>query len=221
MSFTLRLLHIQFEGELAPHEVPAFRGAVAAKAGHEHVLFHNHEGERLRYGYPLIQYKSHRRRPALLCLGEGVDEIHHFFSQPDWTLTLSGRQLSMRIERMELQSLPLAVSPELSAYHLRRWVGLNQRSWPEYRALPDPSAQRAYLQKKLLGNLLSFAKGVGWYIPEQLQVEITQLTGPQPVRFKGVHLATFDLAFRANLKLPPELGLGGKVSFGFGCLSLQ
>jgi hypothetical protein len=56
---TIRLLRVEFDAPLKPYEVPAFRGAVVAKVGREHDLFHNHlDDTRYAYRYPLVQYKS-------------------------------------------------------------------------------------------------------------------------------------------------------------------
>lgn len=48
----LKIWIIFFCNEIAPEEVPAFRGAVIANSGSENLLFHNHEpDERLRYHF--------------------------------------------------------------------------------------------------------------------------------------------------------------------------
>ena len=39
----LRILSVTFDTPIAPWELRAFRGAVAAKAGYQHEHFHNHE----------------------------------------------------------------------------------------------------------------------------------------------------------------------------------
>jgi hypothetical protein len=70
MPHKLRFLRVRFDGELAAHEVPAFRGAMAQKAGLEHSLFHNHTSEGYRYGYPLIRGQT--RASRLHPLKEGL-----------------------------------------------------------------------------------------------------------------------------------------------------
>jgi len=42
----LKYLKVLFEGEIAAHEIPAFRGAIAQKVGLGHILFHNHQWRR-------------------------------------------------------------------------------------------------------------------------------------------------------------------------------
>ena len=71
----LRVLDIEFENEIQPWEVPAFRGAVIESAGRKNILFHNHKRDKFVYSYPLIQYKRIGKKPHLVCIDDGVDEI--------------------------------------------------------------------------------------------------------------------------------------------------
>ena len=53
----IRILHVIFDSNIMPYEVPAFRGAIIKKVGQENILFHNHlNGNGFLYKYPLIQY---------------------------------------------------------------------------------------------------------------------------------------------------------------------
>jgi len=75
----IRVLDIEFENDIQPWEVPAFRGAVIESAGRKNILFHNHKQDKFVYSYPLIQYKRIGKKPHLVCIDDGVDEIHKFF----------------------------------------------------------------------------------------------------------------------------------------------
>ncbi len=213
----LRVLRVQFTGQLYPREVTAFRGAIGHKVGPEAVLFHHHEGDRLRFAYPLIQYKSIAGRPTIICLGPGVDDIHRFFSHPDWSIQVHGRELPMRIEKLNLTPWKLSVSGnQMQAYQLSHWIALNQRSFGPYQALTGLAERIQFLERKLVGNILSFAKGVGWHIDQQIHVEITDLEEARPIRIKGIALHNFHVHFSSNVSLPHHIGLGGKVSVGMG-----
>ncbi len=218
----IRYLRVEFEGTLAPWEIPAFRGAMVAKAGRQHDLFHNHQSDGgLHYRYPLIQYKwrGTERRPVLVCLREGVDEVHHFFSRPDWTLQLSGRALPVTIHQLDLRHCALRVLAEPQAYQIRQWVALNQDNAVAYAALKDEAAQRDFLARKLVGNILAFAKGMGWYISEPIKVQLIRLQPPRPVRVKQHQVLSFDADFLVNVALPEFIGLGKHASIGFGVVS--
>ena len=217
-TFPVKLLRIRFEGALAAWEVPAFRGAMGHKVGPDHVLFHHHQGTGLRYAYPLIQYKSERGQPALLCLGEGVEDIHHFFARADWTLHIGERPLPLRIERMDLRTASLHVGAARQAYDLQDWLPLNQEAYLAYKALPDEAARLTFLQRKLTGHILAFAKGVGWHVDRDLAVTLHAVESLRPARVKGVSLMRFRARFSSPAQLPAGIGLGAKVSVGYGSL---
>ena len=217
----LRLLKIQYTGSIAPHEVVAFRGAISSKVGEKGVLFHHHNGDKLRYSYPLIQYKRLEGHPTMICIGTGVDDVHKFFAQPDWSIMISGRKLDMKIKHLELVTITVGMSAAPLSYQLYHWVPLSQTSFPEYKSLSGKAEQTAYLERKLIGNILSFAKGLGWYIPEKIKLTITGFTERSPIQIKGIAMSNFHVDFTCNVQLPEHIGLGRKVSVGMGVLKCE
>ncbi len=213
----LKYLRVHFDSQLQPFEIPAFRGAIAHKVGlDESILFHNHMGDRLRYSYPLIQYSAINGQPAIVCLGEGVEEIHKFFAKRNWEITLSERTLDMKISRMEMQHYTMQVWNKTFSYGLKNWVALNQKSYDEYRKLDGVADQVKMLESKLIGNILSMAKGIEWTIDKTISCQITDLPSIRPVTVKGIKMLGFSLTFKTNVFLPPYIGLGNKVSLGYG-----
>lgn len=212
----LKALCIIFDTEIAAAELSAFRGAVATKVGQKHVLFHNHFGdEDLRYAYPLIQYKRIGRKAAFVALGEGVEEVHHFFSKRDWSLDLNGRQVEMQVGRIHLDQYLLQVWDTPMSYRLHNWLALNEKNYRLYQQA-DTLGRIALLERLITGNILAFAKGVGWHIAAPIAVRITHLPDPITVRYKGVPVLAFNPTFDTNVSLPPYIGLGKAPSHGFG-----
>lgn len=220
-GITQRILTVQFSGRLSPWEVPAFRGAIGRKVGPDAVLFHQHEGEKLRFAYPLIQYKQMNGKPTIICIGEGVDEIHRFFAKADWSITIGHKHLPMRIERLSLDTVEMGLSATPIRYRLSHWAALNQRNHQEYQRLEGIVAKTKYLEQKLTGNILSFAKGIGWHIDQPIEVTILDMTEAPRVTIKGIPLVNFNLTFSCNVMLPSLIGLGGKVSVGMGVVGKE
>lgn len=83
-STNLRLLTVAFDAPIHTWELPAFRGAVAEKAGYEHDLFHNHNNDTGGYHYRflLIQYTQGHGHPMLVCLNEGLKNYTIFSLSP-------------------------------------------------------------------------------------------------------------------------------------------
>lgn len=220
MPHKLKVLRIIFEGKIHPSEIPALRGAIAGKVGRDHVLFHNHLDEGFRYRYPLIQYKCINGHPALICIGEdGLNEIHHFFSQQDWSVEISGRKLLMKILDIHIDDYNLQVCDREFEYQIQNWIALNQQAHREFLSITQLSDQILFLEKKLTGNTLSMAKGIGWYVDAPIKTSITKLSKPFMVKIKGLNIIAFHAKFQTNVFLPNGIGLGKNVSFGFGVLS--
>jgi hypothetical protein len=216
----IRYLTVRFDADIEAYELPAFRGAIIEKAGREHLLFHNHLGESAYlYGYPVIQYKRVGRNPALVCVDYGVDEVHHFFNQRDWEITLGNRPLKLAIRSLQMQQYTLQVWERSFRYRLFNWLALSQENYEVYRTLPDDLARLAFLERVLTGNILAFAKGVKWNVDRPIALRIDEVLKTKIVPYKGQKLQAFDLHFRSNVFLPDHLGLGKGVSLGFGTVT--
>jgi len=59
----------------------------------------------------------------LVCLNEGIEELHHFFSQPDWTLELNGRPAPIHAEPARPYSEPDWVAKEFAMSFVLYLVG--------------------------------------------------------------------------------------------------
>lgn len=214
----IKYLRIAFEGSLRPHEIPALRAAVIEKVGRRHDVFHNHgqSSDTFQYRYPLIQYKSIKGQPAILCLDDGADQIHRFFTKKDWTLHVSDRELSMKVASMDMKQYTLQAWDRSFSFNIRNWIALNQQNYEAYQELEGLSDKLHFLEKKLTGNILSFAKGMDWHVDKPIKVAITHLEEPRWVKLKGKKVLGFTLDFSTNVFIPNFVGLGKSVSLGYG-----
>lgn len=216
----LRLLSVQFDTPIDPWELPAFRGAVAAKAGYQNDLFHNHDNESggFHYRLPLIQYKQDHGLPMLVCLNEGIEELHHFFSQPDWTLDLKGRQAPVRIHKLDVKQYNLGAWDKTFRYHLRDWIGLRDENYGAYTRLDGMLERVAHLQRVLQNQLVALLRQLDCEPQQEVQVKIQNVQRERWVEFKKVKVLAFSLEFTANVALPNFIGLGKGCSMGWGVL---
>lgn len=213
----LKTLFVQFDDTLSAWQVPAFRGAVIEKVGRENSLFHQHNADAgLIYSYPVIQYKSVQQMPCILCIGEGVDEIHKFFGLRSWDVTINGEKHMLKINRLDLNNFTINVWDKHFHYGIQNWLALNADNYKRYQVLVSLTERISMLEKLITGNILSFAKGIDWRIERPVQVQIQELRGEKVIRYKGVPLIAFDVNFRCNVFLPNYLGLGKSASHGFG-----
>ncbi len=215
----IKTLFVQFDDSLASWQVPAFRGAVIEKVGRENLLFHQHNSDNgLIYQYPVIQYKSIQQKPSLLCIGEGVDEIHKFFGLRNWDVTINGEKHQLKIHRLDLNNFTINIWEKQFHYSIRNWLALNAENYQRYQSTGSLTERVALLERLLKGNILSFAKGIEWRIEREIKLQIQELKGEKVIRYKGIPLIAFDVYFTCNIFLPNYLGLGKSASHGFGII---
>ena len=212
----IRILDISFENEIAAWEVPAFRGAIIETAGRENTLFHNHLGKDYRFAYPLIQYKRIGKKPHLVCIEDGVDEVHFFFENKQEGLMLGKRAYDLKVDSIHLNKFTLQVWDKSFNYFMQDWLPLNQKNYKAYKALNSEIEQMEFLEKIMKGNILSFAKGIDWNVDKEIKLRISDIVRTNIISVKGIKREAFTLNFSANVFLPNHIGLGRNASMGFG-----
>ncbi len=217
----IKTLILTFDGEIARHEVPLFRGAViASMGGKANPLYHNHRDEEgYRYAYPLIQYKRIHKKAAIVCLNEGADIIGQFLSEGVREYQIGDHTVTMSPESLRLTQLVMQTWQDEFHYSLRRWLPLNSDNYRRYQAAEGLADRIALLESILKGNILSMAKGLGITVEHEITVTITTLSTPYLQKNKGTRLMAFDLEFKSNFSLPNFTGLGKNASIGYGVVT--
>ena len=213
----IRTLLVTFTNDIPANMVTAFRGAIIEKVGREEVAFHNHISDtKFVYQYPLIQYKTVYGQPAIVCLEEGVDEIHKLFEQRNWKIKLLGETIDLKVDRLDLKTTTLNVWDKYFNYSIYRWQALNDKNYKEYNNLQSLTEKISMLERILTGNILSFAKGIEWHIEQPVKLSISDVALERLNKMKDIQVAVLDIQFRCNVALPDWIGLGKGVSKGFG-----
>lgn len=218
----LQTLVIQFSNDILQWEVPLFRGSVIDAMENTNILFHNHlDDDTFRYRYPLIQYKRIGGKAAIVCVGEGTEVIGEFFNNANFNMQIGERTLLMEVERMDAKRTLVQVWDTEFRYTLRKWLPLSSDNYRTYQSLEGIVEQCAFLQNILIGNILSFCKGVGITIEQKIKCVITQIMETRTYTYKGVKMQGFDVEFKSNISLPDYIGLGKGVSLGFGMVKSE
>ena len=95
-------------------------------------------------------------------------------------------------------------------------MALNQVNFQKFQMLDSMVEQLQFLEKVLTSNILTFATGIGWYIDQPVEVQITRFATEKFMSFKEMKMQTFSLQFKTNVFLPEFIGLGRSVTRGFG-----
>ena len=214
----LRYLKVRFAQPIFPYDIPKFRAAVIEKTNREAALFHNHKNDKeVLYRYPLIQYKVTQKKASIICLESGTDEIHHLLQHRNMQLRIGPQTHTFEVEDVDLHYHQVQTWNTDFEYSLLNWLALNQKHLERWQALEgDETAQLSLLTSILKGNILAFAKGVDWWIAEQVTLTITQIKQIKPLSFKRKNLLAFSVNFKTNVSLPNYVGLGKGSSIGFG-----
>ncbi len=213
----IKTLFVSFENEISNNELYTFRSAIVEKAGRNHILFHNHLDEKKYiYRYPQIQYKIINKKPSLMCIEKGIDEVQFFFNKPNWNLQLYDKTYEVKVQKLQVNLFTMQVWEHTFCYNLYRWNPFNQNNYRKFKNTDNLDSRKQMLEKILIGNIISFAKGIEWTVDKQIKVEISQLSEVKWLRYKKTKLACFDVQFKTNVFLPNYIGLGKHVSLGFG-----
>ena len=220
MNNIIRTLIIRFDNEIQPFEIPLLRGSVLSSVGKEaDVLLHNHEGDNFRYSFPLVQYKRMKGKACIVCIEEGADVIGQFFSTQSTSFQIGERSVLLQIEEVLPRKTTIQIWDSEFRYRLRRWLPLNSQNYEEYQKAEAMTEKIALLERILIGNILSMAKGLGIRFDKQVSCSITDLTERHLVKVKNTKVMMFDVDFKSNASLPEWVGIGKHASIGFGIIT--
>jgi len=216
----IRILNITFDTEIKSYEIPAFRGAIFKKAGLENILFHNHLSDnKFLFKYPLIQYKQFNNRPSIVCIEQGVDEIHKYFENKVWDIEYSGKIHQMKIYKLLMNQFTMQVWDKKFEYNIFNWIALNQENIKCYNNLISLTSKISLLENILKANILSFAKGIEWTVEKPIEINIKSINGTRKAKIKGIYMLGFNITFSTNVFIPNNIGLGKSVSLGYGIVN--
>lgn len=210
---------VQFANEITFNEIPKFRGAVIASLERKNILYHNHTDTQFRYAYPLIQYKRIHKKAAIVCVGDGVKAIHELFATDNFMFNIGNKLEEMKMEYTKAYDNDVSISDTQYLYRIQNWLPLNSENYLKFQGTDNLVDKIQMLERLLVGNILSFLKGVGIYIEERLELRITNIVGQRPAVYKKVRMMAFDVEFYANIHLPQHIGIGKNASVGYGTLT--
>lgn len=214
-----RILIVRYGSIISQSEIPYFRGAViASMQGTANELYHNHSIDSVVYRYPKIQYKRINKRAAIVGIDEGADAIGQFLSYNVNRLSIGNREEQFIVNGVKAEQYIVKEWDSSFEYHLRKWLPLNTENYKNYITIDSLSERIAFLERILIGNILSFAKGIDVTLAPNIICKITSMDAPKLQKYKGVKMMMFDVIFKTNVLIPNYIGIGKGVSLGFGMI---
>jgi hypothetical protein len=195
------------------HKLRGYFGNLFSDYSH---LLHNHTPDgKLRYAYPLVQYKVVKGMPVLVGIGEGAELLVSLFLKIK-EIDIEGRKYPVLDKNIEAKLNEITVNSGLFQYNFTTlWMALNQHNFEKYCSF-DVNAKKTFMNTQIRNNILSFLKGTGIWVKEEI-LATADVTEKQ-TKFKNRHMLAFSGTFTANVTLPDYIGLGKAVSRGFGTI---
>ncbi len=219
----MKILKLSLDMPLHPGDISGFRAAIVELVGREHELFHNHlqeeggDASSLHWGYPLIQYRVHRRRAAIIALGRGVEAVKkQLLPVLPEVLFFAERQHRIGGYALRMEDYHWSLHEEPGVYGILQWFALNAKNYKQWKALSEKGARHDLLSRCLTGHLRSFAEAVGVPAKNEVQGKVLEVHRIKRMKWHGNDFVGFDVLFSSNLSLPANAGLGRSVAFGFG-----
>ena len=215
-SVYVQVLYVQFESvHLRAFDIPKFRGYLAKKYA-SYQLIHNHlENDKLRYAYPVIQFKTIVNKPVIIGIEEGIHVLKKVFLDIN-ELRINKQRIQINEKSVMLREWKLGQADEVISYRfISPWMVLNQENHKKYKRMKWHE-QRAFLEKILAGNLKSLSKAFNYFIPGFENLHVRLDIKPLTRNFKNIKMTCFTGTFQTNFHIPDHLGLGKQTARGFG-----
>ncbi len=175
---------------------------------------HKSDGSFL-YQYPCVQYKVIGGACLLIAFNEGlkiVKEIFHNLKE----INLDGNLQEILSKRLESYITAFSISSNQIQYtYLTPWLALNEKNYEKFRQIKKWEEKKKFLEKILIGNIISMSKSLGYTVSEKIRAEIIKLKEIQ-TSLKGTPMLGFLGNFSVNFEIPDYFGIGKSVSRGFG-----
>lgn len=193
----------------------SLRAAVARLCPQYPQLAQRTSSGELIYRHPHVQYKSMDGMGVITALGEETGTLIEVFATlPE--IFIGGNRIRIVEKKIEIQDALFGPSNEECEYVFTSpWFALNQENEKIY-SMSDEEARRGLLNRILKANLLSMAKGVGYFISPQISATVNGQWSEAHSLFKGVRMRGIRCRFKARFRIPFLWGIGKSSSSGWG-----
>ena len=178
--------------------------------------FHHHtELAHESYHYPLIQYKRIDKKLAVIGIGEFANVVFEKMSNLDHITT---QDQKIPLTNIELKNTTYYPKEVINKYKFSSpWIALNKENYTKYLSLTRKD-QRQFLEKILVGNILSMLKGMKIFVDQKIEVKINSYKSITTTAHQN-KFAGFFCEWDSSISIPEYCGLGKSISKGFGVVS--
>ena len=213
---TVKIIQVQFPNNpMNRFDIPKFRGYIANRYP-KYYLIHNHlENGKLRYGYPLIQFKTIRKIPTIIGIGESIDILKDVFLDVE-EIDIDGKRESVWEKSIKVRQEEFGQSKEFFNYKFASpWMALKEENYETYKVMNAVEKQQ-FLRHLLRENFKTVSKGVQYWINNIDEIKVEGFFSEVIRNFKNNRMVCFTGKFNTNFLIPDHIGIGKQVARGFG-----
>ncbi|MFP4459009.1 MAG: CRISPR-associated endonuclease Cas6 [Candidatus Zixiibacteriota bacterium] len=175
---------------------------------------HDENGKSL-FRLPPVRYIPYEN-PVLVATEAGFAELENIYDSIGEKLRVYSNEYKIIASEIKDREYDFGTDDELHSYRsISPWFALNSKCYDEYMRHGSFEKKSQLLQKVLVGNMLSLAKGLDIWVKEKLFVKIDSFDEVK-LQLKGNPFLAFKANFTGNIILSDKLGIGKHVSLGFG-----
>ena len=180
-------------------------------------LFHQHQGNRLAYRYPVVHYRWDQQGASVVGFGEGVRALMDL-SWPGLRLDLGGESATVLEATCSLRRHVIGPTDRLLRYRFGApWLPFSQDVYQRYRQM-SVAEQETERDRLAVAGLLTAMRGLGVNFPSRLFAAV-EVHRSHTCKYKGVEMLGFTGTLLANADLPDGFAFGRTVSHGYGWVS--
>ena len=196
-------LIVRFKNQISQREIPPFAEAMARKVMKNNPQIREHCDGDKPYCYPLIQCKRINGKAAIICIGEGTEQIN-----------IADKALEM--DSVKAEKITVQAWENNFTYTIRKYLPLSPENHTVYQAIHEDSLRYGFMEKTVRAHIGFFTESIGICLDREIECMIAELEEKETLKYKNQPFTSFDLKFGTNVSLPDYIGLGIGVSHGFG-----
>jgi hypothetical protein len=169
----------------------------------------------LIYEYPKVQYKVLGNKIYVIGLEDYAEKVYAAVTKTR-KLIIANKEFLIRNINFETANFEIVESNAKYKF-ITPWIALNNKNYFLFRNLHTTEEKRQMLNKILVGNILSFLKGLNIFIDFRLIPQVDYFKVIKVVVNKNAFVGVYT-KFGINILMPDYIGIGKSVSKGYGTI---
>lgn len=216
-GLSVRVCYAFIETENTDEITPTSLRGFLANTFKNNTEYHNHDGTSFLYRYPHIQYKKIYKNLIIIGLQQKSYSLPIELSRLSYINTNSGEKI--KINDIKFRTQIIDITQQNMKYGFETpWIAFNSENFKKFFSA-DAMTKTEFLEKILVGNLLSLFKGLNLRINFEIHTRLYNLR-PIVIYLNSKQFVAFRGEFETNIVIPEYLGIGKSVSKGFGTVSI-